>query len=325
MSWVARLINVFRSGKSLRRHRSRARVPSRRTRRRSDRRRRPAGGRAPRSAAAPRQLHAPAREHSRTRPVRLARIVFRRPALRPARARLDRSSAATTILTLAIGIGANTTVFTLLHGLLLRSLPVAAPEELVRIDLVSHTVHARPAGMPLRHAQADRRQQRTFVGLSAWSAAASRRRSRWRRCGCSMPRPSSPATPSTLIGLHARLGRLLTSSDDVAAVRRKRGRSSSAIAIGASDSTPTHPRSARRSGLSANPSGRLGVTPASFHGVWPGFEPKMYLPLHYHERAFRRKDFVIRGAPFGFTGIGRLKPGLSVSDARADLMVHDRR
>ena len=35
--------------------------------------------------------------------------------------------AATCILTLAIGIGANTTVFTLLHGLMLRSLPVTAP------------------------------------------------------------------------------------------------------------------------------------------------------------------------------------------------------
>src|SRR5688572_11149906 len=43
--------------------------------------------------------------------------------------------AITTILTLAIGIGANTVVFTLLHGLLLRSLPVRAPQELVRINL----------------------------------------------------------------------------------------------------------------------------------------------------------------------------------------------
>jgi hypothetical protein len=33
----------------------------------------------------------------------------------------------TAILTLALGIGANTAVFTLLYGLFLRSLPAAAP------------------------------------------------------------------------------------------------------------------------------------------------------------------------------------------------------
>lgn len=41
----------------------------------------------------------------------------------------------TAILTLALGIGANTAIFTLLYGLLLRSLPVAQPWRLVRINL----------------------------------------------------------------------------------------------------------------------------------------------------------------------------------------------
>src|SRR5215831_20219385 len=44
--------------------------------------------------------------------------------------------AATAILVLGLGIGANTTVFTLLHGLLLRSLPVPHPDQLVRYRLV---------------------------------------------------------------------------------------------------------------------------------------------------------------------------------------------
>ncbi len=41
--------------------------------------------------------------------------------------------AAITILTLALGLGANTAVFTLVHALMLRSLPVAHPEELYRL------------------------------------------------------------------------------------------------------------------------------------------------------------------------------------------------
>src|SRR6201996_9335752 len=41
--------------------------------------------------------------------------------------------AVTAILTLALGIGANTAIFTLVKGILLRSLPVADPSQLYRI------------------------------------------------------------------------------------------------------------------------------------------------------------------------------------------------
>lgn len=39
----------------------------------------------------------------------------------------------TAVLTLALGIGANTAIFTLIHGILLRTLPVASPAQLYRI------------------------------------------------------------------------------------------------------------------------------------------------------------------------------------------------
>src|SRR5213075_2317718 len=39
----------------------------------------------------------------------------------------------TTVLTLALGIGATTSIFTLVHAVLLKSLPVARPEQLVRV------------------------------------------------------------------------------------------------------------------------------------------------------------------------------------------------
>ena len=41
--------------------------------------------------------------------------------------------AATVILTISLGIGANTAIFTLVHAILLKSLPVANPASLYRI------------------------------------------------------------------------------------------------------------------------------------------------------------------------------------------------
>ena len=41
--------------------------------------------------------------------------------------------AATVILTIALGIGANTAIFTLVHAILMKSLPVADPATLYRV------------------------------------------------------------------------------------------------------------------------------------------------------------------------------------------------
>src|SRR5258708_387386 len=41
--------------------------------------------------------------------------------------------AAVCVITLALGIGANTAIFTLVHAVMLKSLPVANPKELYRI------------------------------------------------------------------------------------------------------------------------------------------------------------------------------------------------
>src|SRR5690348_7079495 len=48
------------------------------------------------------------------------------------------------VLTLALAIGANTAIFTLLDGLLLRSLPVRDPQSLL---LLHWTAHHRPSGI----------------------------------------------------------------------------------------------------------------------------------------------------------------------------------
>ena len=66
----------------------------------------------------------------------------------------------TAILTLASGIGANTAVFTLLYGLLLRSLPVDHPQQLARIGVIDAT-DPRPATSIPYHMFQELRQTRS--------------------------------------------------------------------------------------------------------------------------------------------------------------------
>src|SRR5258708_24668922 len=75
---------------------------------------------------------------------------------------------AVAILSLALGIGANTAIFTLINALLLRNLPVRHPERLVQL------VAVRPDGkFPFSSPmfREDWRNQRVFTGLIGGGAA----------------------------------------------------------------------------------------------------------------------------------------------------------
>ena len=79
--------------------------------------------------------------------------------------------AVTAILTLALGIGANTAVFTLTHALLLSSLPVPHPDQLVRLAIDLHVPRADGDNSPLNVPLVDllQKRARSFSGVFGWS------------------------------------------------------------------------------------------------------------------------------------------------------------
>jgi putative ABC transport system permease protein len=74
---------------------------------------------------------------------------------------------AVAVLTLALGIGANSAIFSLIHALILRELPVRKPDRLVALSTI--TPIGQLAGLSYPMFEEFRRQQIVFSSLFAWS------------------------------------------------------------------------------------------------------------------------------------------------------------
>lgn len=117
------------------------------------------------------------------------------------------------ILTLAFGIGANTAIFSLIYGVLLRPFPYREPDRLVSIQSVYTKADASVRGCSLLDVEDWRKRNRTLVDLGAYSSSLD-----------SDLRGNGPAQPIQLTQLHPQalsilgvtpiLGRLFLPEED---------------------------------------------------------------------------------------------------------------
>ena len=219
------------------------------------------------------------------------------------------------IATLALGIGANTAMFSVIDALLLRRLPVADPERLVAPYRGSDGTQSA-FSFPEFDQLAARTQ--TFDGLAAWADHAA-----WMRSGAELDRTTLQiVSPSffTLLGVQAATGRTFvptggsgpagestTIGQVVISDRLWRTRFASDPAV-----------LGRTFSLGLHPVTIIGVAPASFTGLQPSQPADAWitfatLALLEPEWDFRdRREIWIRL-------VGRLRPELTVAAAEAAL------
>jgi predicted permease len=236
--------------------------------------------------------------------------------LRHALRRLRKAPGFTLIVVaiLALGIGSNTAVFSLIDALLLRSLNVPAPHELVRISF-------GPSGTPgpLSGPMLDRLRERqsAFSDLFAWTNSPMALKDN----EITRPIRAAYATGSAFptLELNPRLGRLLNWRDD-----ELRGISSGFAAVISETFWKEHFH-ARLDTLGTTiiinglPAEIVGVMPQSFNGITVDYEPQVVLPFAFDVALNGQSSGRFHPGSTSLFVMGRLKSGVSYKQAQANI------
>lgn len=225
------------------------------------------------------------------------------------------------VLSLALGIGANTAIFQLVDTIRFRMLPVSNPHELASIDFQSGAMLAgwtstRNARLTSAQWEQIRSQQQGFSGVFAWSAT------RFNLAKGGESRPAEGLYVSgdffRVLGVTSIMGRTITAQDDTAACSNLGAVISHSFwqSEFGGDSAVLN----RTVSLDGNPVPVIGVTPVSFFGVEVGQQFDVAVPLCadaiFAENHKGRAP--VRHA-FWLSMMGRLKDGWTVDRAKAQL------
>jgi len=207
-------------------------------------------------------------------------------------------------VTLAIGIGANTAIFSIIDTILLRPLPYRNPGQLVRLN----ETEAAPGRYPL--AGADfvdwKAQNSTFQDMTLFGWSHDMNLSAGGQPEHILALPTA-ANFFSLLGVEPLLGRTWAAGED------QRGKDDVVI-LGYGLWKSRFAGDPHAVGQSIELNARkymiVGVMPASFRFPW---RSQIWIP-----QVMDRKGLVERGSHWA-NAIGRMKPGVTLNTARADL------
>jgi predicted permease len=213
---------------------------------------------------------------------------------------------AITLFTLAIAIGANTVIFSVVGGILLKPLPYPHPEQLIGVWHTAPGIGLKELNMAPSIYFIDREQNKTFEDIGAYNSDS------LNVTGVGEPEHvngldvTDGALP--LLGVKPALGRLFTRQDDTAGApatvllsysywQRKFGGNPSAIG--------------RTITVDGKPREIIGVLPRDFHFL-NRRDDALYLPMQWD----RNKTHL---GNFSYEAFARLKPGVTIEQASTDM------
>jgi predicted permease len=236
----------------------------------------------------------------------------------------------TAVITLALGIGANTAIFTLLNAVTFKPLPVTRPQELVFFDdsRGEGTSNGDPStGQWMRYSYASyeyfRDHDQNYQGLSAFRTGESRLsvRASGTQSGETTQRASGHLVSGnyfSVLGVNALLGRVLTTEDD------KPGAHPAAVmSYGYWQQQWKGDPQILNKEVVVNGTAFtvVGIAPPEFFGVRVRRAPDFWIPLVFHPQIEMTKSYLEDPRVFWLNFVGRLKPGVKLEQAQASANV----
>ncbi len=237
---------------------------------------------------------------------------------------------AVAVITLALGIGANTAIFTLLNAVTFKPLPVTKPQELVLFNdsAGEGTSNGDPStGEWRRFSYASYKyfleHDQNYQGLSAFRSGESRVSvsGGQTQAGEATQRASSHLVSGNyfkVLGVNAFLGRALTPEDD-----RPGAPPAAVMSYGYwQQQWNSDPQIVSKEILLNGKSFTVvGVMPREFFGVRVRRSPDMWVPLVWHPQIEMRESYLDNPRYYWLGFVGRLKPGVQLEQAQASANV----
>ena len=216
---------------------------------------------------------------------------------------------AVAVLTLALGIGANTALFSVVNGVLLDPLPFPQADRLVTLHESKPNFDRGSISYP--NFLDWQEQNRTFSAMAISRATA------FSLTGTGEAQQVNSEFVSSdffsLLGLKPVIGRTFAPEDD-----RIGAAPVALVSAGFWERKLNSGRDVLGKALTLDGKNYtiVGVIPASFHLLLPSFrDSDVYVPIVHWNNSL----LFSRGAGLGIHGIGRLKPGVTIEQAQSDM------